>query len=562
MGDYNDAFMRNPQNAAVQGRTKVQNRANVQQLKLIGQSHPTGLTTNLLKLFEPRPPLEFKPPPEKRKCPPLTGMAQFVTKFAEPGDSEYGPPVQKGETPTQRRARIHTLRLEMGAAKAAEELLKYNPQEDPNVSGDPYKTLFVARLSYETTESRIKREFESYGPIKRVGDGKLLFFILHWAVKNIAAVEKISCFSATLAGGDASRDGKLYDLKVRLITDKETNKPRGYAFIEYVHTRDMKAAYKQADGRKIDGRRVLVDVERGRTVPNWRPRRLGGGLGTTRVGGEDVNQRYSGREQVQSGGPSRSEEPRAREDRSADRDMEKSRERGRDKEREREKSRERSHDRHRDRDHREDRHHRDRDKDRERERDRGRDRDRVRDRDRDRGRDRGRDYERDRNRDRDRGRDRDRTRERESERDYDVEDHDHDRGRSGDRESNYDRVESKHERDRHGEREKDHDHTEPEDDRGWYEQPEHGHKHSDQDQDPEPYERRRSRGQYDHLDVQDDHDRYDQYHDRGHDQYDRMEDDDYQYERATSESRERERTRDVEHEYRRSERSLSREYEY
>ena len=51
------------------------------------------------------------------------------------------------------------------------------------------------------------------------------------------------------------------------------------------------AAYKQADGRKIDGRRVLVDVERGRTVPNWRPRRLGGGLGTTRAGGEDANQK-------------------------------------------------------------------------------------------------------------------------------------------------------------------------------------------------------------------------------------------------------------------------------
>uniref|UniRef100_A0A2N9GX81 Uncharacterized protein n=1 Tax=Fagus sylvatica TaxID=28930 RepID=A0A2N9GX81_FAGSY len=72
-------------------------------------------------------------------------------------------------------------------------------------------------------------------------------------------------------------------------------------------------------------------------------------------------------------------------------------------------------------------------------------------------------------------------------------------------------------------------------------------------EDPEPYERCRSRGQYDHLDVQDDHDHYEQYHDRGHDQYDRMEDDDYQYEHATSESRERERTRDVEHEYRRLE---------
>ncbi|TQD82141.1 hypothetical protein C1H46_032308 [Malus baccata] len=82
------------------------------------ESHPTGLTTNLLKLFEPRPPLDFKPPPEKKKCPPLTavnhlkwgligyclfldneGVVQFVSKFAEPGDPEYNPPVQKGETP-------------------------------------------------------------------------------------------------------------------------------------------------------------------------------------------------------------------------------------------------------------------------------------------------------------------------------------------------------------------------------------------------------------------------------------------------------------------------------
>ncbi|XP_040999938.1 U1 small nuclear ribonucleoprotein 70 kDa-like [Juglans microcarpa x Juglans regia] len=509
MGDYNDTFMRNQQNAAVQGRTKVQNRANVQQLKLIGQSHPTGLTTNLLKLFEPRPPLEFKPPPEKRKCPPLSGMAQFVSRFAEPGDAEYSPPVKEAETPVQRRARVHMLRLEKGAEKATEELQKYNPNEDQNISGDPYKTLFVARLSYETTESRIKREFESYGPIKRV----------------------------------------------RVIADKESNKPRGYAFIEYVHTRDMKAAYKQADGRKIDGRRVLVDVERGRTVPNWRPRRLGGGLGTTRVGGEDVNQRYSGRDQLQSGGlPPPSEEPRAREDRHADRDREKSRERGRDREKEREKSGEHSHDRHRDREHREDRHHRDRDRDRDRERERDRGRDRARDRDRDRGRDRGRDHDRHRERDRERERGRDK----ESERDIDVEDHDREQGRSRDRESNYDRVESKHERDLHGEKERDYDHTEPEDDRGWYEQTEHGHKHPDEDLDPEQYEHHRSRGQYDRMDIQDDHDRYDQYPDRSR-QYDRMDEDDYHYERATSESRERERTRDLEREYRRSDRSLSRE---
>ena len=34
-------------------------------------------------------------------------------------------------------------------------------------------------------------------------------------------------------------------------------------------------AYKYADGKKIDGRRIVVDVERGRTVKSWKPRRLG-----------------------------------------------------------------------------------------------------------------------------------------------------------------------------------------------------------------------------------------------------------------------------------------------
>jgi len=34
-------------------------------------------------------------------------------------------------------------------------------------------------------------------------------------------------------------------------------------------------AYKYADGKKIDGKRIVVDVERGRTVKSWKPRRLG-----------------------------------------------------------------------------------------------------------------------------------------------------------------------------------------------------------------------------------------------------------------------------------------------
>lgn len=111
----------------------------------IGQSHPTGLTANLLKLFEPRPPLEFKPPPEKRKCPPYTGkwsfeiffglifpfnsfflcgyhiyflallgMAQFVSQFAEPDDPEYAPPVQKAETPVRNTSLLKLIVMKGG----------------------------------------------------------------------------------------------------------------------------------------------------------------------------------------------------------------------------------------------------------------------------------------------------------------------------------------------------------------------------------------------------------------------------------------------------------------
>ena len=31
---------------------------------------------------------------------------------------------------------------------------------------DPYKTLFVSRISYETTEAKLKKEFEQYGPVR------------------------------------------------------------------------------------------------------------------------------------------------------------------------------------------------------------------------------------------------------------------------------------------------------------------------------------------------------------------------------------------------------------
>lgn len=42
------------------------------------------------------------------------------------------------------------------------------PHEDPNIRGDAFKTLIVARLSYDAGERDLEREFGRYGPIERV----------------------------------------------------------------------------------------------------------------------------------------------------------------------------------------------------------------------------------------------------------------------------------------------------------------------------------------------------------------------------------------------------------
>merc|ERR1712226_1091985 len=125
----------------------------------------------------------------------------------------------------------------------------------------------------------------------------------------------------------------------------------------------------------IDGRRVLVDVERGRTVKGWLPRRLGGGLGGTRRRGPDMNVRHSGRED----GGGRERGDRYERSRSRDRERRRKRSRSRSRDRSERKRSRRSRSRERDR-----RRSRSRDKKKGRRGSRSRSRDRRDRRDRDR----------------------------------------------------------------------------------------------------------------------------------------------------------------------------------
>ncbi|XP_781203.4 U1 small nuclear ribonucleoprotein 70 kDa [Strongylocentrotus purpuratus] len=230
------------------------------------------LPPNLLALFAPREPIRYLPPldklPEEKRTDGYSGISSYVQLFEDPADT---PPPARGETREEKRLRKMKEKEEMCKQKLENEVEEWDAHSNASATSNAFKTLFIARVNYDTTESKLRREFESYGPIKMIS-------IAH---------------------------------------DINTGKPKGYAFIEYAHERDMHSAYKYADGKKIDSRRVLVDVERARTVKGWTPRRLGGGLGGTRRGGPDVNSRHSGRDDP-SGNRERERE-REREDEESDR---------------------------------------------------------------------------------------------------------------------------------------------------------------------------------------------------------------------------------------------------
>ncbi|KAM7536967.1 hypothetical protein Aperf_G00000070455 [Anoplocephala perfoliata] len=259
------------------------------------------LPPNLLALFAPRDPIPYLPPVEKHKNHrklPYTGVAQFLGEFEDPSET---PAPTRIETREERKARKRKEKQEKANYKLERDLALWNPKKLTNVTENPHNTLFVARLNYDTTEHKLKREFDEFGPIN----------------------------------------------KIFIIKDVNTEKPRGYAFIEFEHERDMHAANKEMNGRKIDGHRILTDVERGRTRPDWRPRRLGKGLGKSRScpsdpkrderRRDDDRDRYRDRDRERDRDRyrdrrrrSRSRDDRDRRRRSRSRDKKRSRDRSRD----------------------------------------------------------------------------------------------------------------------------------------------------------------------------------------------------------------------------------------
>ena len=77
------------------------------------------------------------------------------------------------------------------------------------------------------------------------------------------------------------RDGRTVN-EVRLITDRDTGRPRGFGFVEMGSDDEADAAIRALNGFEMDGRALVVNEARERTERGGGGRGGGGGGGYRR----------------------------------------------------------------------------------------------------------------------------------------------------------------------------------------------------------------------------------------------------------------------------------------
>jgi len=107
-------------------------------------------------------------------------------------------------------------------------------------NSNPKNTIFIYKLSFNTTEHDLHSSFGRFGYIRNCN----------------------------------------------LVRDILTGELKRYAFIEYSTRQQAEKAVQKGNGMNVRQARVSVDFEKERTCKDWRPRRLGGGLGGNKKSGQ------------------------------------------------------------------------------------------------------------------------------------------------------------------------------------------------------------------------------------------------------------------------------------
>ncbi len=74
-------------------------------------------------------------------------------------------------------------------------------------------------------------------------------------------------------------------LEVKIVTDRDTGRPRGFAFVDMANQEDAQTVISSLNGRELEGRALTVNMAREREPRRGGPGRGGGGGGFGRGGG-------------------------------------------------------------------------------------------------------------------------------------------------------------------------------------------------------------------------------------------------------------------------------------
>jgi len=187
-------------------------------------------------LFRARPPLRFLNYPFKGIHRNYTGVFDSSDNNNILDRFEKEPLKIEKKLPKQVKKIIEIIKsIEREKEKNKERIKNWNPKQNSKATSNPYKTLFVYKLSKNVDENLLKYEFEEFGTIK----------------------------------------------EVKIIRNRK-GENKGYGFIEFERTKDFREALEKGNKKKINGRHVNVEMERGRTDSKFKPLRFWGENGKGR----------------------------------------------------------------------------------------------------------------------------------------------------------------------------------------------------------------------------------------------------------------------------------------
>jgi U1 small nuclear ribonucleoprotein len=187
-------------------------------------------------LFRARPPLRFLNYPFKGIHRNYTGVFDSSDNNNILDRFEKEPLKIEKKLPKQVKKIIEIIKsIEREKEKNKERIKNWNPKQNSKATSNPYKTLFVYKLSKNVDENLLKYEFEEFGTIK----------------------------------------------EVKIIRNRK-GENKGYGFIEFERTKDFREALEKGNKKKINGRHVNVEMERGRTDSKFKPLRFSGENGKGR----------------------------------------------------------------------------------------------------------------------------------------------------------------------------------------------------------------------------------------------------------------------------------------